>query len=132
MLDNIKYFRYNENEEAKIMLRQFFEASIYHWNHWFPEILWKDPDCVCVGVSDYQHCALPEFYDENEPGYFGKTGVMLLIDYPAAEVDSAIYLTNEEYFSEVSKWAEKYVEDTPEDAEKVAELLEKLKEKFGL
>ena len=132
MLENVKYFQYNENEEVKTMLRQFFEASIYHWNHWFPRLLMKDKIVGGVGVSDFQACFFPGYFDEDEPEYFGKTGVMFFIDYPAAEVDSAIYLTNEEYFSEVSKWAEKYVEDTPEDAEEVAELLEKLKEKFGL
>ena len=128
----MKRYRYNENEEVKLMTYQFFESAVYDWNHWFPFFLQKDTQYGCLGVSDFQHCCFPGFYDEDEPEYFGKTGVALVIDYPAAEVDCMILLTNEEYFSEVSKWAEKYVEDTPEDAEEVAELLEKLKEKFGL
>ena len=85
-----------------------------------------------IGVSDFQACVFPGFYDEDEPEYFGKTGVMIFVDKPAAAVDSAVYPTNAEYFAEVSKWAPKYLEKSPEDAEEVAELLEKLRIHFGL
>ena len=128
----MKRYRYNENEDVKVMTRQLFESAVYDHPHWFPRFLQKDKQVGGVGVSDFQACFFPGYFDEDEPEYFGKTGVALFIDYPAAEVDCMIFLTNEEYFFEVSKWAEKYVEDTPEDAEEVAELLEKLKEKFGL
>ena len=132
MVENVKYYRYQENEEAEELVRMFFYAGIYDWTQWFPELLQKDKSAGCIGVSDFQFCVFPGFYDEDEPEYFGKTGVMIFVNEPAAAVDSAVYLTNAEYFAEVSKWAPKYLERFPEDAEEVAELLEKLRIHFGL
>jgi len=46
--------------------------------------------------------------------------------------DCAILLTNKEFYEEISLWSEEYVTLHPEDAEAVTELLEKLRERFGL
>ena len=127
----MKRYRYNENEDVELMVYQFFESAVGR-NHWFPRLLPNDKRIGCVGVSDCQRCSFPGFYDEDEPEYFGKTGVALFIDYPAADADCMIFLTNEEYLTEVAKCSKTYLKKAPEDGEIVAELLEKLKEKFGL
>ena len=125
----MKRYRYNENEDVELMVYQFFESAVGR-NHWFPRLLPNDKRIGCVGGSDFQRCSFPGFYDEDEPEYFGKTGVALFIDYPAADADCMIFLTNEEYLTEVAKWSKIYREKNPKDSECVETLLADIRENF--
>ena len=132
MLANVKYYRYHENEEVDMMVMHYFHAVVYDAHKIFPMLLQKDKQLGGLGVSDFEVCYFPGYYGADEPEYFGETGFMIRVDAPAAVEDSAIYLTNEEYFAEVSKWAPKYLKMEPEDAEEVGVLLEKLRVQFEL
>ena len=98
-----KLLDYHTDEEAKRIVYLYFYLAVERGS-WFLYGLQQHGHTGGLASDDFLRCIFPKYYDPDE----------------------------EEYFFEVSKWAEKYVEDTPEDAEEVAELLEKLKEKFGL
>ena len=113
--------------------------SIYYWlcvhqmGWWFLHALREHAnENSGIGFCDFECCLFPRNVLPEEPEYFGDSGVLFLFDAPAAEEDSAVSLTNEEFYAEMCKRSEEYVDLYPEDAEAVAELLEKLKEKFGL
>jgi len=85
-----------------------------------------------IGLSDYERFLFPCNILPWEPEYFGNQGVLLQLDDPMGKDDCAILLTNKEFYEEISLWSEEYVTLHPEDAEAVTELLEKLRERFGL
>ena len=133
MESNRKYLDYGKDLAARELLDQVYWLCIHHMGRWFLHALHEHADENSgIGFGDFECCLFPRNVLPEEPEYFGDSGVLFLFDAPAAEEDSAIYLTNEEFYSEMCKQSEKYVGLYPEDAEEVAELLEKLKKKFWL
>ena len=70
--------------------------------------------------------------EKDDEEYFGDSGVMFYYDYPAEEEDTAIFLTNEEFFGVLQEKSEEYLQKHAEDRQEVAELLKEIRKKLNV
>lgn len=81
---------------------------------------------------EYVCCSLASTYQSWEEGYFGKTGVKISIDFPAASTDTMAIITNGEFFDYLMEASKNFITEFPEKQNEVESCLENIKNKLNI
>ncbi|PWL50740.1 MAG: hypothetical protein DBY36_05910 [Clostridiales bacterium] len=132
MYSDTRYLQYSDDEKGKRLVDDFYFILI-NWNmkKYIPS-LQRNAQLEGIAQDEEIRFHFASEVEKDDEEYFGDSGVMFYYDYPAEEEDTAIFLTNEEFFGVLQEKSEEYLQKHAEDRQEVAELLKEIRKKLNV
>ncbi len=131
MYQDTKYLRFSD-KKGKEIINNFYYCLINWDPAKFVPSLKKHAQLEGIAQNEEIGFHFASEVEKDDEEYFGDSGVMFYYDYPAEEEDTAIFLTNEEFFGVLQEKSEEYLQKRAEDRQEVAELLKEIRKKLNV
>lgn len=123
MFSDVKYLDYNEN---KYMIDDYFYIMLEWRKSKALEALKNYCNKRGNAVNEEMRCSFADEIPVEDEEYFGASGVVFYVDYPAADEDSAIIVSYQEFYDIVEEKFKEFAKKNSEKSLEINILLEKL------
>ena len=128
MLDDTLYFHHPDGEAYA---REFFSSCFFFRRYHIPEFLDKFKNRLGVAVNEDLTCYFASEIPPDDPEYFGDSGVVIYVNYPIVEHDTAVIMNYPQFFALLKEYIDENAASfSAQDMTLIREKYESLLEAF--